>query len=125
MKHPTVLIVDDLPLFRSAVRKAVERFGAKVLDEAENGRQALYRYAELRPDVVFMDITMPKMDGITSLRWLKRYDPDACVIMCSSIRDSEMIFQAIRLGAVDFVPKPFTDDRIAEALTAAMDRKGS
>ncbi|AFG37143.1 response regulator [Spirochaeta africana] len=116
---PTVLLVDDIPLFRQAIRDAVESWGARVVAEAANGREALSRYAEYRPDLVFLDIMMPEMDGIEALRWLRRYDPDARVIMCSSIKDSQMIYAAIRLGALDFVPKPFTGARIAEALSLA------
>lgn len=120
MQYPSVMIVDDLPVFRHAIREAVERYGAHVVTEAENGRKALYRYAEYSPDLVFLDITMPVMDGIETLRWLKRFDPAVKVVMCSSVKDSDMIFEAIRLGAMDFVPKPFTEDRIAAAIYHAV-----
>ncbi len=118
-QRPRVLVVDDVPLFRQAVREAVEKAGGDVVAEAENGRQALYAYVESSPDIVFLDIMMPKMDGIAALRFLRKYNPDARVIMCSSVRDSEMIFSAIQLGAMDFVPKPFTDERIASAMWRA------
>ncbi|MFW5800537.1 MAG: response regulator [Spirochaeta sp.] len=120
-RPPTVIVVDDLPLFRRAVREAVESWGGRVVAEAENGRLALHQYANHNPDLVFMDIMMPEMDGIESLKWLRQYDPDARVIMCSSVKDSELIFQAIRLGAIDFVPKPFTEARIAQAISLALD----
>ncbi|THB64525.1 MAG: response regulator [Spirochaetaceae bacterium] len=119
-EHPKVLVVDDLAMFRQAVAEAVERAGGEVLGFAENGRQAIYRYVELKPDVVFMDIMMPEMDGISALTVIRKYDADARVVMCSSVKDSEMIYRAVRQGALDFVPKPFSDERIAEAMRLAL-----
>jgi two-component system chemotaxis response regulator CheY len=115
-----VLVTDDLPFMREAIRDVLESAGITVVGEAENGRDMMYRYADLEPDVVLLDITMPVMDGITALRKLIRYDPSARVVMCSALNEQELILRSIQLGARDFVVKPFEAQRIVSAVTKAM-----
>lgn len=115
-----VLVTDDLPFMREAIRDVLESAGITVVGEAENGRDMMYRYADLEPDVVLLDITMPVMDGITALRKLIRYDPSARVVMCSALNEQELILRSIQLGAMDFVVKPFEAHRIVSAVTKAM-----
>jgi two-component system, chemotaxis family, chemotaxis protein CheY len=87
-----------------------------VAAEAENGREGLALYQENRPDLVILDIAMPVMDGISALERLMRRDPSARVIMCSALGEQEMIIRAIRLGAKDFIVKPFQPERIISAV---------
>jgi two-component system chemotaxis response regulator CheY len=94
--------------------------GYEVVGEAENGAQAIERYRENRPDLVTMDITMPEMDGITAVKELKRYDPEARVVMCSAMGQQAMVVEAIQAGAVDFIVKPFQTDRVLEAVRKAV-----
>ncbi|TVR60128.1 MAG: response regulator [Spirochaetaceae bacterium] len=117
-----VLIVDDLTFMRIAIREAVEEAGFVVTSEARNGWEALIRYTDDKPDVVLLDIAMPVMDGITALKKLMLLDPTACVVMCSALGEQEMIVKAIKLGARDFVVKPFRKERIASAITKAVKR---
>jgi len=123
MKSPgtvRVLIVDDLSFMRAMLRDILEADGFVVCAESKNGREALSAFEELRPDIVLLDITMPEMDGITALRKIMAQWPDACVVMCSAIGEQKMIMQAIRLGARDYVVKPFRPQRVLKALKRAV-----
>ena len=71
---------------------------------------------ELKPDLVLMDITMPEMDGIESLKAIRAKDPNACVIMCSAMGQQAMVIEAIQSGAKDFIVKPFQAERVLEAV---------
>jgi two-component system chemotaxis response regulator CheY len=112
-----VLVVDDLPMMRAAIRKALSQDGFLVIGEAANGRDGILAYAEKRPDVVLLDIAMPVMDGITALEKLLVVDPAARVVMCSALGEQEMVMQALRRGAREFVVKPFTTERLVSAVS--------
>lgn len=120
-----VLVTDDLPVMREAIRDILQSAGMEVAGEAENGREMMYRYADVEPDVVLLDITMPVMDGITALSKLMQYDPAARVVMCSALGEQEMILRAIRLGAKDFIVKPFDSERIVSAVSKVMGIDGN
>ncbi|MCK5201584.1 MAG: response regulator [Spirochaetales bacterium] len=119
MDQIKIMLVDDLPFMRDAIRHIVEESNMYVLGEAENGREAVKLYMELEPDIVLMDITMPVMDGLESLKRIRLYDPGAKVIMCSALGQQKYIIKAIQLGARDFILKPFQAERILSAITKA------
>ncbi len=119
-----VLIVDDLEFMRTALRDILSQAGIQVAGEADNGREGFRRYFKIRPDVVLLDITMPEMDGLTVLRAIRRRDPSARIIMCSAMGQESTILKAIRLGARDFVVKPFKPDRIVSAVSKALKTAG-
>ena len=111
-----ILIVDDLSFMRTAIREIIETSGFGIAGEAENGVEGIMLYRERRPDVVLIDITMPVMDGIESLKRIVDYDPRARVIMCSALGQQEYIIRAIQYGARDFIVKPFRPERIVSAV---------
>ncbi|MFP3958874.1 MAG: response regulator [Spirochaetaceae bacterium] len=111
-----VLVVDDLPMMRAAVRKALSGDGFEIVAEAENGRDGVLAYARTRPDVVVLDIAMPVMDGITALEKLLTVDPAARVVMCSALGEQDMVLSALRRGAREFVVKPFENERLRSAV---------
>ena len=84
--------------------------------EAENGREAVSKYAEWRPDAVLMDITMPVMDGLAALKEIRKLDPAARVAMVTAMGQQAIVLEALRAGAKDFVLKPFQPDRILATL---------
>ncbi|MER2237444.1 MAG: response regulator, partial [Psychrobacillus sp.] len=94
--------------------------GFEVVGEAADGVQAVEKYAELKPDLVTMDITMPEMDGIEALKKIKEKDPSATIIMCSAMGQQAMVIDAIQAGAKDFIVKPFQADRVIEAISKAI-----
>ena len=110
-----VLIVDDAVFMRMRCSKLLSERGYEVL-EAANGTEALERYKEKRPDVVLLDITMPKMDGIITLREIMKMDPGAQVAMVSAMGQRSMVMSALKSGARDFVVKPFDASRVLETV---------
>lgn len=111
-----VLIVDDLPFMRGQLRAIAEAEGFTVAGEAVNGRDGVRKFVVLEPDIVLLDITMPVLDGISALRKILAYDPDARVIMCSALDEEELIQRALHIGARDYIVKPFLPQRVATAL---------
>jgi len=111
----TVLIVDDSPIIRLALRELLEDKGYVIVGESEDGRTAVRQYEELRPDIVTMDITMPDLDGIDALQEILRMDKNAKVIMITAIDQREILMRAIQAGAVDYIVKPFEHDRVLTA----------
>lgn len=111
-----VLVVDDIPFIRAVIKDILINGGYQVVDEASDGAQALALYKALKPDIVLLDIHMPVLDGIETLKRIKKINRDAIVIMCSSLGDQENIINAISLGAKDFVVKPFRKERILSAI---------
>ena len=111
-----ILIVDDAAFMRMMIKDILTKNGYEIAAEAENGQKAVEKYAEVKPDLVLMDITMPEMDGIQSLKKIKELDPAANVIMCSAMGQQAMVIEAIQSGAKDFIVKPFQADRVLEAV---------
>ncbi len=111
-----ILICDDAAFMRMMIKDILTKNGYNVVGEAENGARAVEKYAELKPDLVLMDITMPEMDGIQALKKIKEGDSSAMVIMCSAMGQQAMVIEAIQGGAKDFIVKPFQAERVLEAV---------
>ncbi len=112
----SVLIVDDSRTSRRILKDILDRAGYKVAGEAINGKEGVAYYVKFRPDIVTMDITMPEMDGIEALRQIKRENPDAKVIMITAAGQKDKMMEAVKLGAAEFIAKPFVEDTVLEAL---------
>lgn len=115
-----VLIVDDLAFIKLIIRDTLEKTGFEVAGEASNGIEAIEQYKRLKPDIVLMDITMPRMDGIQALQEIIKLDSSARIIMCSALGQQKLIIQSIQLGAKDFIVKPFKPERIVGAIKKAL-----
>lgn len=111
-----ILIVDDAGFMRKMVQTHLSKAGYTNFIEGEDGQRAIDIYKEEKPDLVIMDITMPNVDGIEALRQIKSGDPDAKIIMCSAMGQEAMVMEAIKLGALDFIVKPFKADRIIQTV---------
>jgi two-component system chemotaxis response regulator CheY len=111
--EPIIMIVDDASFMRKALRKIIEsaKLTTKII-EAADGIEAVMKYKEYRPHLVTMDVLMPKADGIQALRAIKKIDPEARVIMISSSGKSYIVQDAMKLGALDYVLKPFDHARM-------------
>ena len=107
-----VLVVDDALIMRMRIKEIAKEAGWEIAGEAGNGEEAVLRYKELRPDLVTLDIVMPKMDGVSALRQLRQEYPEARVVMVSAIDQKEKLTECIRLGVVDFIVKPFDKVRL-------------
>lgn len=106
-----IMIVDDAAFMRMRCGKLLKENGHDVV-EAENGVQAVEKYKEESPDMVFMDVTMPEMDGITAVAEIKKVDPNCKIAMLSAMGQQTMVMDAIKAGAKDFVVKPFQPDKV-------------
>lgn len=116
----TVLIVDDAVFMRMKLKDILEKNDYEVVGEAQNGQEAFEKYQATSPDIVTMDITMPEVDGLESLKMIRNFDGNAKVIMCSAMGQQGMVMDAIRSGAVDFIVKPFDTDRVIKAIGKAL-----
>lgn len=116
-----ILICDDAAFMRMIIKDILTKNNYEVVGEAENGRLALSKYKECRPDVVTMDITMPEMDGIQALKEIRRVDPEAKIIMCSGMGQQAMVIESIQAGAKDFVVKPFKAEKVIESIRKVVD----
>jgi DNA-binding NarL/FixJ family response regulator len=115
-----VVVVDDQPLYREGVRAVLGGDPAlTVVAEAADGQQALEACEQHRPDVVLMDLQMPVMDGVVATRRLTVQLPTARVLVLTTFEDDEHIFEALRAGAVGYLLKDATADRLREAVHAA------
>ena len=117
-----VLVVDDAAFMRMMIKDILRKGGYEVVGEAEDGSKAVEKYKELRPDLVTMDITMPDMDGITAVKEIKKLDATAKIIMCSAMGQQEVVLDAVKAGAVDFIVKPFQPERVLESFNRALAR---
>jgi two-component system, chemotaxis family, chemotaxis protein CheY len=115
-----VLVVDDAAFMRKMVGDALAKGGHEVVGEAGNGTEAVDRYAELRPEVTTLDITMPEKDGLAALQEIMSLDPAARVVMCSALGQESKVLESIKIGAKDFVVKPFQPDRVLGAVDKAL-----
>jgi two-component system chemotaxis response regulator CheY len=115
-----VLLVDDELHIRKYVGLILRQLGSPTIIEAVNGEEALVQYQNERPDLVLLDVNMPHMDGIETLRQLKAVDPDAFVVMLTSLANRQTVEQAIELGAANYIRKDTPKEEIAIALTETL-----
>jgi len=111
-----VMIVDDAAFMRVSIRNILLKNGFEVAGEAENGAVAVQKYAELKPDLVTMDITMPEMNGLEALKAIRASDPSAKIVMVSALGQEAMVREAVMSGAKGFVVKPYKEDTIVDTL---------
>ncbi|MCT4613059.1 MAG: response regulator [Clostridia bacterium] len=110
-----VLVVDDAMFMRNVLKGILKDSEFEVVGEAANGVEALEKVKELNPDIVTLDITMPEMDGLTALNKIIEIDDSIKIVMVSAMGQQNMVVDAIRKGAKDFIVKPFDETRVFEA----------
>ncbi len=113
----TVLIVDDEPHIRRYIGLILQKMGSPTLIEAGNGQEAIALFAQHRPDMVLMDVNMPIMDGLEALEQINAQDPDALVVMLTSLATRHVVERCLELGAANFVRKDTPKDVMAQVLT--------
>ncbi len=107
-----VLIVDDALIMRERIGSIAEESGWSVVGKAANGMEAIGLFEQQSPDLVTLDIVMPILDGVATLRQLMCHHPTARVVMVSAVDQREKLKECIELGAVDFIVKPFPKSRL-------------
>jgi two-component system, chemotaxis family, chemotaxis protein CheY len=118
-KSRTVLIVDDIPYVRKTLKQILSQRGYKVVAEAENGEDAIRLFEETQPDLVTMDLVMPKMNGVEATRKILKLNPDARIIILSAMMQENLVADAILAGAKDYIIKPFQTDEVMKVMEQA------
>jgi two-component system chemotaxis response regulator CheY len=113
-------VVDDADFMRYTIKLILNRNGFSVVGEAENGKVAIKKYMDLKPDIVTMDITMPEMSGIEALKNIVQLDSKAKVVMVSAMGQEIMVREAIMFGAKSFIIKPFKDELVIKTLNKVL-----
>lgn len=114
-KKLKILITDDSKLLRKKLRLELEGLGCEVI-EAENGKEAVMMDLQEKPDGVFLDIVMPEVGGLEALQVIREVNPDIPVIMLSSAGTPQKLMETMKLGALDFLQKPYTSEQIKKAV---------
>jgi two-component system, chemotaxis family, chemotaxis protein CheY len=118
------LIVDDSVFARKNLARIIESFGGEIAGEAGDGLTAITEYERSQPDIVLMDITMPQMEGIEAAEKIVQQNPDARIVMVSSVGYQENIVAALQRGARHFVQKPVKPEVLYEVIKYVMGEDG-
>jgi len=111
MAKKRILVVDDALFMRNLIKSILEEAGFEVCGEASNALEGVKLYKELRPDLVTLDVIMPKieeLDGITAIKEILFFDPQAKIVIISALGEHRVVQEALRYGAKDYIVKPFT-----------------
>jgi two-component system chemotaxis response regulator CheY len=117
-----VLIADDASFMRQMIRDIIEPEGYEVVGEASDGVEVVDKFRKLRPDLVMMDIVMPKRSGIDAVRTIRSEDSSATIVMCSALGQETLVMEAIQAGAKDFIVKPFKPDAVVATLAKVVEK---
>jgi two-component system chemotaxis response regulator CheY len=117
-----VLVADDASFMRQMIRDIIEPEGYEVVGEASDGVDVVEKFRQLQPDVVMMDIVMPKRSGIDAVKSIMDVDPTARVVMCSALGQEALVMEAIQAGAKDFIVKPFKPDAVVATLAKVLEK---
>ncbi len=118
-----ILVADDASFMRQMIREIVEEEGFEVCGEASDGIEVIEAFRRLHPDIVTMDIVMPRKSGIDAVRQIIELDPGACVVMCSALGQETLVSEAIQAGAKDFIVKPFKPDCVIDTINKALEKE--
>jgi len=121
VNEKTVMVVDDTGFMRKKLKKVLEESGYSVVAECEDGSEVVEAYQKHKPDIVTMDIVMPKMDGITAVKALLEVEKDAKVVMVSSLGLENKVMEAARAGASSFILKPFSPEELVDVLESVIE----
>ena len=117
-----ILVADDASFMRQMIREIIESEGHEVVAEASDGVEAIERFKEHHPDLVTMDIVMPRRSGIDAVKGIIALDPSAAVVMCSALGQESLVTEALEAGAMDFIVKPFKPDAVISTLSKALEK---
>jgi two-component system chemotaxis response regulator CheY len=118
-----VLVADDASFMRQMIREIVEAEGHEVVGEASDGDEAVEEWKRLHPDVVTMDIVMPRRSGIDAVKGIMSIDSTARVVMCSALGQETLVQEALQAGARDFIVKPFKPDSVIATLNKVLEKE--
>lgn len=117
MMNKKIMLVDDAAFMRMMIKNTLNQNGYTNIVEATDGEEAIKIYNAEKPDLTLMDITMPNKDGLEALKELKEIDPSIKIVMCSALGQEKLVLEALKLGAEDFIVKPFKPERIMKTIS--------
>ncbi len=117
-----VLVADDAAFMRQMIREIIEPEGFEVVGEATDGLEVVQTFQKLHPDLVMLDIVMPKCSGIDALRRILAADRSARVVMCSALGQESLVQEALQAGARGFIVKPFKPDAVVATLRKVLEK---
>lgn len=120
-----LLVIDDAMIIREMIKDAAREDGWEIAGHAVNGQEGIEQYELLRPDAVTLDLVMPEFDGLHALRGIRSFDSKAQVLIVSALDQAEILKEALRCGAADFISKPFNKVRLLAALAKMATRGDS
>ena len=115
-----ILIVDDSFYMRTMLKNMLTDAGYDVVGEAANGQQALEMAAETKPDLITLDVILPDNTGLDVLKGLRQQSPDSKVVMCSAVGQEVIVNEAIESGALAYIVKPFSEEKVLEIVGSAL-----
>ena len=122
-KQYRILLIDDSAFVVKQLQQIFVSENYKVVGTAENGEEGVLMYKEYKPDLVTLDITMPKMDGITALTKIMEFDKEAKVVMVSALGKEDMVKKALLAGAKNYITKPLDRKKVLERIKMVLDKK--
>lgn len=118
-----VLVADDAAFMRQMIREIIEPEGFEVVGEASDGVEVVQSYHDLEPDLVMMDIVMPRCSGIDAVKEIVAEAPAARIVMCSALGQESLVMEALQAGARDFIVKPFKPDAVLSTLRKVSEKE--
>ena len=115
-----ILVADDSAFMRKILENAIKKSGDHQITSVPDGGDAITKYKEISPDVVFLDITMIKVSGIDALKEIRKMDSKAKIFMCTAVGQDAVIKEATDAGAMGYINKPFKEDQIIAAVKKAI-----
>lgn len=119
----TLLIVDDSLIIRKAITKYLEDYAIQIVGTANNGNKALELYEKFHPEYVTLDITMPGIDGMLVLEEMVKIDDSSKIIVITALKDKSIGLKALKLGAVSYITKPFSPDKLRDTFKRLINEK--
>lgn len=110
------MIVDDSEVIRTKIKHVLDAESFEIVGSAKDGIEAMEQFQKYQPDVITMDLTMPRMDGLETVKRIVDIDPDVRILVVSALADKATLIQAMKLGAYGFLCKPFNDADLFEAI---------
>ncbi|ADB17974.1 response regulator receiver protein [Pirellula staleyi DSM 6068] len=111
-----LLVTDDAIIIREIIKDTARKAGWEIVGEASNGQSAIEKYHELKPDAMTLDLVMPQYDGLHALKGILSDDPNAKIVVVSALDQKNILKDAFKLGASDFIVKPFDHSKLMETL---------
>ncbi len=118
-----IMVADDASFMRQMIREIVEGEGYEVVGEAADGDEAVETYKQVQPDLVMMDIVMPRRSGIDSVKAILKLDPKGRVVMCSALGQETLVAEAMDAGALDFIVKPFKPESVLATVKKVIEKE--